>query len=452
MVSNGNHPLIEAHCDKNLLHDYVLGHLPPDEAERVRQHLMICPSCRATADDIRAFCQQLKRALHEELDSVQPGPQLNFDRILAQQRAYRRRRLFWLHRLAPGTPLVALVVVVVVAVVALRGVWRPDAAPIQPPASTDQYAGPPAVVAATTANGLVVVRLSAGQDRVVTTLDDVVSPHRLQFSPDGRWLAYRQTGALFVRDAGQERAFQFPVQDSAEWAWSPDSQTLAYTDGNGQLIIFNPATNASRVLVPAEDAAWGAPVWDDDGGHISYTVLKPLNARAASYQRQGIWNVAVDTGYRAELVRNPVPYDTLLIANARPNPLGPRSLSPNPRLSQEVLSQRVLPSQPLASSPDGAWMLYNISGPVQRPGLYLFSLRTGEQRLVDLPDGGTDIAAFWGDSGHLFVIRQAANHTTAELWIVPLAADETPQCVLSDIQLPADSDWRDRLSAQLLTP
>ena len=95
MVGNGNHPLNESHYDENLLHDYVLGHLPPDEEDRVRQHLMICPSCRAAAADIRVFCKQLVRGLHEELDSAQPGPQLNFDRIAAQRRTSARRRFLF---------------------------------------------------------------------------------------------------------------------------------------------------------------------------------------------------------------------------------------------------------------------------------------------------------------------------------------------------------------------
>ena len=454
MVGNGNHPLNESHYDENLLHDYVLGHLPPDEEDRVRQHLMICPSCRAAAADIRAFCQQVVRGLHAELDSAQPGPQLDFERIAAQRRTLLRRRLlFRLQQVAPSASLVLLLLLIVVA---LQSLWTPDeATPRQGSESIEHYAGPPAVVAATTNDGLVVMRLSPGQSGVVTHVNDVANPRGLQFSPEGQWLVFRQANTLVVRSVDQGTAFHFPIWDSADWAWSPDGQTLAFTDGNGQLITFDPATHTSRVLVPAEEAAWGAPVWDEDGRHISYTVLKPLNATNPPYLRQGIWRVSVDTGHRAAVVRNPVPYDTLLIANAQPAGLHqprPLSPSPDPLLSQEVLSQRVLPSQPIAWSPDGAWMATIISGPVQRPGLYLFSYSTGEQRRVDLPDGATDVAAFWGDSGHLFVVRQMPYSATSELWIVPLAADQAPQRLLSDINLPANSDWRDVLSVQLLTP
>ena len=114
MVGNGNHPLIESHYDENHLHDYVLENLPPDEEERIRQHLMICPLCRAAAADMRAFCQQLARGLHEELDNTQPGPQLSFDRIAARRRTPVRWLLFRLQQLVPGTSLVLLVVLFLV--------------------------------------------------------------------------------------------------------------------------------------------------------------------------------------------------------------------------------------------------------------------------------------------------------------------------------------------------
>jgi hypothetical protein len=451
MVGNGNHPLIESHYDENHLHDYVLENLPPDEEERIRQHLMICPLCRAAAADMRAFCQQLARGLHEELDNTQPGPQLSFDRIAARRRTPVRWLLFRLQQLVPGTSLVLLVVLLIV--VALQGLWTPNEAnPLHGLRLTDQYAGPPAVIAAATNDGLVVMRLSADHSGVVAFLNDVTSPHSLQFSPNGQWLAFRQENTLFVRAVDQETAYRFPVRASAKWAWSPDSRMLAYTDGNGQLIIFDPVDNASRGLVPAEDAAWGVPVWDEDGRHISYTVLKPLNTTAASYMRQGIRDVSVDTGYRAELVRNPVPYDTLLVANASPPSNELRPLPSDLAPSQEVLPERILRSRPLASSTNGEWTAYIVSEPMQGQGLYLVSFSTGEQRLVDLPGDATDRAAFWGDSGHLFVIRQVPDTTASELWIVPLAAGEAPRQVLSDFQISADSDWRDRLSVQLLPP
>jgi hypothetical protein len=147
-----------------------------------------------------------------------------------------------------------------------------------------------------------------------------------------------------------------------------------------------------------------------------------------------------------------VPYDTLLIASANAASSEPHPPSPDLTLPQEVLSEDALRSQPLAWSPDGAWVATIVIAPAQEQGLYLFSFSTGEHRRVDLPDGATDRAAFWGDSGHLFVIRQVPDSATSELWIVPLAADQAPQRLLSDIDLPADADWRDVLSVQLLTP
>jgi hypothetical protein len=459
MVSDGNHPLIGPHYDEKILYDYVLGALLAEEEERVRQHLAGCPLCRALTADIRLFCQQLSGGLRAELDSASPGPRLNFDRIVAglsPRPKNRERLLFRLRQVTPSSAFV-LLAILLLAAAALQGLFtQSDTALPDQLELADHYDGPPAAVAVSTESGLVVVRLSSDDSRIVSCLPDVSDPHDPQFSPDGRWLAFRQERTLYVMEVGKDEAFRFAVHETAEWAWSPDGQTLAYTDGNGQLIVFDPRAGTNRVLVPANEAAWGMPVWDADGSHISYMVLKPLHAANEPYLRQGIWGVTVATGYRVEQVRNPVSYDTLLTAiGASSTHQG--GLLPDTTLPEALLLDSILQPQPLEWAPNGTWFAYIVPGADEGQGLYLFSLDKGEQRLVELPGGATEKAVLWGDAGHLFLIRQLPDSTASELWMVPLDANQPPQRIMTNLSLPpnvpnADKGWDDVLTVQMLTP
>lgn len=517
MVGNGNHPLNPSHVDEDTLQEYVLGQLLPDQEEQIRQHIAACPVCRAAAADIQLFCRRVSLDLHKELDSTAPGPQLSFERIAPEWRKPPRRvaLMFRAQRLVPGASLALLLALFVTAVLVLFP--SDDAAALRSLDLIDDYDGPPAVIAASTEHGLVVVRLSAGGSEVVSYLPEIYDPRHLQFSPDGRWLAYQQGRTLYARDlhAGGS-SIRFQVHETAEWAWSPDGQMLAYTDGNGQLVVFDTLAQTSRVLVPADESAWGAPVWTADSTQIAYAVVKPLPSADRPYTRQGIWRVTVATGYRVELARNPAAGETLLIpaawgradtvllawdvsagADGLPptlyrvdvtahnlEPLEGYSAAQGTRLAwpvgpqgtalisrqdhlvalqlDETLSETVLPDsipwpQALEWAPNGAWFAYTVAGAAGGEGAYLFALEEGELRPIELPGGAAEKAVVWAGAEHLFVIRQPEATSLSELWMVPLTTGEPPQRVMTNMQLPTTGPyngwrWHDILAAQVIAP
>jgi anti-sigma factor RsiW len=116
MVGNGNHPLNRPHYDEATLHKYALGHLLPDEEERLRQHLDVCPLCRAAVIDIQSFCQRLSFGLHQELDNAKPGLQLSFDRIEWRKPPFLGPFLFRLQLFAPRALLILLLILLVAAI------------------------------------------------------------------------------------------------------------------------------------------------------------------------------------------------------------------------------------------------------------------------------------------------------------------------------------------------
>ena len=80
---------------------------------------------------------------------------------------------------------------------------------------TDDYSGPPAIVAASTENGLVIVRLSADGSDVIHHLPEVNNPRYLSFSADGRWLAFQQGRTLTVMEAQNNGgSIRFTVRDT----------------------------------------------------------------------------------------------------------------------------------------------------------------------------------------------------------------------------------------------
>jgi Tol biopolymer transport system component len=92
------------------------------------------------------------------------------------------------------------------------------------------------------------------------------------------------------------------ARESADWSWSPDGRTLAYTDGAGQLAIFDVAARSNQVLVPAEESAWGKPIWSADGQRIICR-RQPAPTAGGPTLRQGLWRVLPPPAFEVELTR-----------------------------------------------------------------------------------------------------------------------------------------------------
>jgi WD40 repeat protein len=359
------------------------------------------------------------------------------------------------------------------------------------------------MVAAATNDGLVILQLAAENTRVVNYLSAVIDPRNLQFSPDGRWLALRDGLTLHIIETRKSGAhIRLPVTTAADWSWSPDSARLAYTDGSGQLAVFDTARQTNQVLIPASEYAWGMPVWTQDSQQIAYAVVFPLPNSGETLQ-QGLWRVQPASGYRVQIADNPDAAHTLLVpaawvngdaallawdASAGPaghlttlyridtgahglDRLEDRSLAQGTRLIWPVNTQGItlvtrherlaalnlgdktrqyilnpVPwPQSLAWSPNGAWMAYTVSGAAEGEGLYLFATEEGELRAIPLPGGATEKMVAWAGAEHLFVFRQRQDNATTELWLVSITTSQAPQRIMTNVRLPdaaSGSGWQ----------
>lgn len=514
MVGNRNHPLNQPHYDEHTLEEFVLGQLLPDEEARVRQHIDNCPLCQATVADLRALCQHISLDLKRDLEQATPDSTLSFDRIAETWHRPLRLNIFYkLQQFIPGASYVVLIVLLVVAFGVLF--YSPQRAALRSLDLITNYEGPPAIIAAVTDEGLVVVKFANGTSDVLNFWPAIRQVRNLKLSPNGQWLAFQHRRMLtIVQTSHSQVKVRVTVQESADWTWSPDSQQLAYTNGRGQLALFDVAAQINRVLVPASEAAWGLPVWTDDSRQLAYAIADPLPTVDSPQRRQSIWRIDLATGYRVELARNPAPHTSLLLpadwcadqytllvwdrqasvtgqppalfrVDARDHTLTMvqgHSLAQGANLAWPVNAQDVtlvrrdnqlntvgLPSehtmttipeqipwpQMLDWSPNGSWMAYTILGAAEGQGIYLYAPQEAALRAIQFPEGASEKAVYWAGSEHLFVIRHPTDTFISELWLVSLATHEAPRRLMTNLDLPQTGryngwSWQDVIAAQAL--
>ncbi|WP_162909957.1 zf-HC2 domain-containing protein [Aggregatilinea lenta] len=501
MAGSGKRPVEQSHYDEITLQEYSLGQLLPEENETIRAHLADCAACRAKAEAVAALGRRLRDDLHGALDAAAPSPKLNFDAIQDEwHRPPRRTSLgYRVQEIVPAGPAGLLLVLLAIAfllfvpssgTVALRSLELPG-----------DYDGPPAMVAASTDYGLVLIHLSDKGVKPIMRLSYLTRPQRIAFSPDGRWLAVGQGSTLHVIDTHDETAHaRIDLTDGAGWNWSPNGAQLAYTDGTGQLTLFDADTQSSRALIPADESAQGVPIWTGDGSAIAYATGDSL------------WRLDPATGYRSELVRNPAPDTMLLIPAAwstdasvllawdqvaaargtspalyrvdvvahRLEQIPGSTLAQGDNLAWPLSAQeRVLTAQDnrlvlvnvvsgqqqtvptqiprpaaLDWAPNGSWAATIVAGAPVGERLYLYAPQDGELRPIKLPGGAEEQAVIWAGAEHLFVIRQTQGGAS-ELWSVPLTSGDNPQRILTNARQPESGtlggwQWGNVLAVQSL--
>jgi anti-sigma factor RsiW len=493
MAGDGNAPLTTPgdHPDDLTLQEFALGQSEAEQAADVRQHIEQCAPCRARVREWQQFGQRLATDLRHDLDRVTPAEPLDFSPIARQWRVPPKRAIpatFW--RLSFPALLLGLLLWMAFWLVsgrrtaALRALDLPE-----------EYDGPPVVLAAATGEGLMVVRLIAGDVRLEQRLSYVTHPTGVRLAPDGEWLAVAQDRVLHIVNTHAGGAhLEIPLAGLAGWAWSPDGSALAYTDGAGQLWLFETQTLSSRLLVPASESAWGRPVWNPDGTQIAYVTARPLPPAAGGATYQSLWRVEVQSNLRVELTRHLSETGALLSAEAwlasgeellawetssadgenlaalyrvdanghlltpldgqmpvqgvRPSwPLGPgtRALVWDGRTlalwhlqeqKKQPLAVQMAWPQAIDWSADGAWLAAVLAGAPPGQGLLLYALDTASVRAIPLPPDATERAVFWAGPEHLFVVRQLQGRRAGEVWLVPLTAGTTPRRIMGGVALP----------------
>ncbi len=512
MAGDGNTPLKAAddHPDDRVLQEYALGQTEAERAAEVGRHIAQCARCRARVGEWQQFGERLAADLRRDLDRITPAEPLDFSRIARQWRAPQRRTFpatIW--RLSFPALLLGLLLWVAFWLISGHRTAALRALDL-----SEDYDGPPAVLAAVTDAGLVIVRLVPGEVRLEQRLSYVTHPASLQLAPDGEWLAFAQDRMLHILSTRTDSAhLEIPLAGLADWAWSPDGSALAYTDGAGQLWLFERQSLSSRLLVPASESAWGKPVWNPDGTQIAYVTARPLPPVAGGATHQSLWRVEILSGLRVELARRLPEAGVLLSAEAWLSsgegllvwetspadgenlatlyqvdvsghvltalggrvpvqgedlswPLGPRAhaLTWDGRnlaiwylgeQKRQPLAAQITWPQTVDWSADGAWLAAVLAGAPPGQGVILFALEASMLRTIPLPADATERAIFWGGPEHLFVVRQPRGGGTAEVWLISLVEQATPRRLMGGVVLPETGPyngwrWDDVFALQVL--
>lgn len=175
-------------------------------------------------------------------------------------------------------------------------------------------------------------------------------------SPDGQWIAYKRTadgGKIYVKQlssAGNGTAIT-SVSGSGP-TWSPDSQTVAYTVGVGQLFSRNNHWSGPEVEMTINPEA-EFPIYSTDGNYLYYT-----NNTYGGIFRVQVGNPASWTQWwSTDLMSWPAFAPGGLFALYKENLTGVRFATvANPDTSTLYISTSI-PTSP-SYSPDGQWVWY----------------------------------------------------------------------------------------------
>lgn len=143
-----------------------------------------------------------------------------------------------------------------------------------------------------------------GADGTLIKLSDTGPVDKPQWSPDGEWLAYLgDEGQLLVAraDGSLTRAITgLPVPvDSLEFAWSPDSDTLAVgsntrVDGHG-IYLVRPGDETPRQIISV-DTFVSSFAWSPDGKTIAYVDTLPYDKEDPVHRDDALYIIPKEGG------------------------------------------------------------------------------------------------------------------------------------------------------------
>jgi Tol biopolymer transport system component len=254
--------------------------------------------------------------------------------------------------------------------------------------------------------------LSVAEDGSVTPvasvpLQDGTEPTCATWAPDGRWIAFYDTGGVFVADTVTGTARQVVDYLPTDLEWRPGSDELAIAgevDGeavigswsNGPLILYSVSTEQTHTIanIDVRDIAWspdGATLaytqytWDGIGGHERTSGIALMNADGSN-RRSLTTNdhrayiqkeVTIQWSPRGDLIAYgrpcdgcPGPVEVVLVTTTDEDPakpLGTETVVSPPVIETAGGSVAWYPAT-FSWAPDGSRLLYESTATSSGPG------------------------------------------------------------------------------------
>jgi len=151
--------------------------------------------------------------------------------------------------------------------------------------------------------------LPDGQARQVTAGGNTMSP---RWSPSGQWLVYHKDCELrMVRSSGADTRTVSPKAKVNIFAWSPVSDTLAYTTRTGSLWVVSANDWRERELIASAGDQPGFGVlsmaWSPDGEWLTYGREDVVKEGQPPDRYAALWRMRIDGSGAEELFNTGTP-------------------------------------------------------------------------------------------------------------------------------------------------
>lgn len=164
--------------------------------------------------------------------------------------------------------------------------------------------------------------LPNGQTQRLTTDGHTATP---RWSSSGQWVAYHKDYELWVvRSSGADARALNPGAKVTAFAWSPASDTLAYTTRVGNLYVVRASDWRKRELITGVSGQQGFGVlslgWSPDGEWLAYWREDVVKEGQPPDRYAGLWRIRADGSSAEELFNAGTPaQDGLIVAGWSPD-------------------------------------------------------------------------------------------------------------------------------------